>query len=139
MPPGARGAASFSDHPSEPRVRRRARDPAALGHRLATDLLDVRCEGDGWRGADRHADPIRMDGALGGLELADARCIEAAGDEDADVFEAREVETSTDLLDEVHRHAAALSGCVEAHPAQALAQGLGHAERLFGLVLEGVD
>src|SRR5438477_733016 len=95
MPPGAREAASFSDHPSKPRVRRRARDAAALGHRLAADLLDVRGESDGGRGADRHADPIRMDGALGGLELADARRIQAAGDEDAYVLEACEVEAST--------------------------------------------
>src|SRR4029077_17677049 len=142
MPPAAGEIASFrraragrpcSNHALETGIRSRPWDAAALGHRLAVELLDVGREGDGRRGADRHADPIRMNGALRRLELADALGVEAARDEDADVLETREVEARAHLFHEVDGDATPLVGRVEPHPAKARAQGRGDAGRLFGL------
>src|SRR2546423_13999840 len=90
---------SSLDDTCEPRVRGRARNPSSLGHRLARDLLDVGGEGDRRRGADRHPDTIRMDGALRGFELADPARAQAPRDEDPDMSETGLVEPGAGLLD----------------------------------------
>src|SRR5579864_1498661 len=137
--PWARAGRSPSDHTRQARVWRGARNAPALGQRLAVDLLDVSGECDRLRGADRHADTVRMDRTFRGLELADSRGVETTRDEDADVVEAGQVESGADLLDQIDGDAAALARRVEADTSQSLAERRGDAQRLLGLVLEGVD
>src|SRR5437867_12646366 len=129
MRPGARGVALCSDHPCQALVRLRTWDAAALGHRLARDLLDVGRERDRGRGADRHADAVGVDRTLGRLELADAVGVEPARDEDPDVVEPGLVEPRPHLLHQVPGHAAAPARRAYAHAAQPLAASLADAER----------
>src|SRR5947208_714666 len=100
---------SSLDDTCEPRVRGRARNPSSLGHRLARDLLDVGGERDRRRGADRHPDTIRMDGALRGFELADPARVQAPRDEDPDMSESGLVEPGADLFDQVDGDSPALA------------------------------
>src|SRR5204862_1868004 len=81
--PAARSAPS--DDPCEAGVRGRARDAAALGHGFARDLFDIGGERDRRRGADRHPDTIRMDGALRGLELPYPIRVQAPRNKNPDV------------------------------------------------------
>src|SRR5690242_20478176 len=116
-----------------------ARDPAALGDRPAIDLLDVAREVDRRRAADVRADRVGIDRRALLPEVRDALRVQATGDHDLHVPVALLVEPGADLLHEVGGDAAALRGRIEADPIEAIAEGVGDAERLFGLVLERVD
>ena len=50
-----------------------------------------------------------------------------------------QVEPRANLLDQLRGHASPLGRRVQPHPPQVVAEGIGNAERLLGLVLEGVD
>ena len=77
-------------------------------------------------------------GRVGGLEHADPILVHPARDNDLHVTVPSEVEARPHLLHELGGHAAALGRRVEPDPVQPLAEGIGDAERLFGLVLERV-
>ena len=62
-----------------------------------------------------------------------------AADHDADVLVAVEVEVGADLLHQRGSDAATLGGGVEPHGLESAAHGVGDSQRLFHLVLEGVD
>ena len=85
------------------------------------------------------ADREHVDRRTGLLEDADAIDVHAARNDDLHVRMPRQVEPRADLLHELGRDAAPLGRRVEPDAPQAVAERLGHAERLLRLVLEGVD
>src|SRR5579859_1868845 len=103
------------DDAAEAGVGRGTRDAPPFGDRLAGDLLDVGGEGDGRRGADRHAHAVGVDRRVCRLEVPDPLHVEPTGNVDPDLLMSGQVEPRADLLDELDGDLAALSWRVEPH------------------------